>query len=67
MREVSAVNKGGMIPLHSLHGLDFNFLMGFSLGLGPMYLSVLGFIYFMLNSLTSFLLGHHGVPWVVRS
>jgi len=61
------VNRGGMIPLHSLHGLDLNFLMGFSLGLWPMYLFVLGFIYFMLNSLTSFLLGYRGVPWVVRS
>ena len=57
MREVLAVNRGGMIPLHSLHGLDFNFLLGFSLGLWPMYLSVFWFIYIMLNFLACFLSG----------
>ena len=49
-------NREVMVPLHSPHGLDFNFFMGFSLGLWPMYLFVLGVIYFLLNSLSSFLL-----------
>jgi len=31
------VNKGEMIPLYSLLGLDFIFLLDFSLGLCPMY------------------------------
>jgi len=31
------VNRGEMILLHSLLGLDFIFLLGFSLGLWPMY------------------------------
>jgi len=36
-----------MVPPHSPRGLDFSFLVGFSLGLWPMYLFVLGFIYIM--------------------
>jgi len=36
MREVLEVNKEGMIPLHSLLGLDFIFYLGFYLGLWPM-------------------------------
>jgi len=31
------VNRGEMIPLHSLLGLDFTFYLGFSLGLRPVY------------------------------
>ena len=30
-------NKEVVIPLHSPRGLDFSFLLGFSLGLWPMY------------------------------
>jgi len=37
MREVLVVNRGEMIPLHSLLGLDFMFLLDFSLRLWPMY------------------------------
>ena len=50
-------NREVMVPLHSPCGMDFNFFMGFSLGLWPMYLFLLGFIYFLLNFLSSFLLG----------
>jgi len=57
MRGTPVGNREVMVPLHSPRGLDFNFFMGFSLGLWPMYLFVLGFIYFLLNSLSSFLLG----------
>jgi len=39
-------NMEVMVPSHSPRGLDFIFFMGFSLGLWPMYLFVLGFIYF---------------------
>ena len=31
------VNRGEMISLHSLLGLDFTFYLGFSLGLRPVY------------------------------
>jgi len=57
MWEVLVVNRGEMIPLHSLPGLDFIILMDFSLGLWSMYLSVIWFLYILLNFLTSFLSG----------
>jgi len=45
MWEVLVVNRGEMIPLHSLLGLDFLSFLGFSLGLWPMYSSVFRFLY----------------------
>jgi len=49
MREILVVNRGDMIPLLSLHGLVFIFLMVFSLGLWPMYLFVFWFLYILLD------------------
>jgi len=40
-------NREVMVPPHNPCGLDFSFFMGFSLGLWPMYLFVLGSIYFL--------------------
>jgi len=50
-------NREMMVPLHSPRGLDLISFMGFSLGLWPMYLFILGFIFLLLNSVYSFLLG----------
>jgi len=61
------VNRGEMIPLPSLLGLDFLSFLGLSLGLRPMYLSVFKFLLNSSKLDNLFLFGHRGVPWVVRS
>jgi len=42
-------------------------LLGFSLGLRPMYLFVLGSTYFLCKHFIQFSFGHRGVLWIVRS
>jgi len=66
MRGTPTGNREVMVPLHNLHWLVLVSLVGFSLGLRPMYLFVLGSTYFPCNLVNRFSYGHRGVPRICK-